>query len=44
MGLQLLGMAIDDIAAGRVVKRPQDETLATWEPALNRLSLSKARQ
>lgn len=44
MGLQLLGMAVDDIAAGRAVKRPQDETLATWEPAFNRRSLSKAKQ
>lgn len=43
MGLQLLGKAVDDIAGGLLVKIPQDEALATWEPAFERPALSKAR-
>jgi len=39
MGLQLLGDVLDDVAAGRLVKRPQDELLATWEPAFDRPAL-----
>ena len=27
---------LDDIEAGRIVKEPQDETLATWEPSWER--------
>ena len=41
MGLRLLGATLDDIAAGRMVKLPQDESLATWEPAFDRPPLSK---
>ena len=43
MGLQLLGQVMDDVAAGRVVKVPQDEALATWEPAFDRPALSSSR-
>lgn len=43
MGLQLLGKAVGDIAGGLLVKTPQDEALATWEPAFERAALSKAR-
>lgn len=42
MGLSLLGQVLDDVAAGRLVKRPQDESLATWEPAFDRPALSKS--
>ncbi len=35
MGLRLLARAIGDIARGLIVQLPQDEALATWEPALN---------
>jgi methionyl-tRNA formyltransferase len=33
MGVRLLGEAVDLISVGRAPKRPQDEALATWEPA-----------
>lgn len=42
MGLQLLGEVVDDVAGGRLVKVPQDESLATWEPAFDRPSLARA--
>jgi methionyl-tRNA formyltransferase len=42
MGLRLLGTTLDDIARGRLIKRPQDEALATWEPAFDRPALSGA--
>lgn len=44
MGLRLLGAVLDDIAAGRLTRRPQDEALATWEPAFDRPALAKAGQ
>ena len=44
MGLSLLGQVLDDVAAGRLVKRPQDESLATWEPAFDRPALSRSGQ
>lgn len=39
MGLRLLGAVLDDVSAGRIVKQPQDEALATWEPAFERARL-----
>lgn len=41
MGLQLLGQVLEDVAAGRLVKVPQDESLATWEPSFDRQPLAK---
>lgn len=35
MGIALLAKVLNDIEQGKFVKIPQDETLATWEPALN---------
>jgi methionyl-tRNA formyltransferase len=34
MGLRLIERALKDLAAGVVVRIPQDDSLATWEPAL----------
>lgn len=34
MGLRLIDQVLGDLLCGRVVKRPQDHSLATWEPAL----------
>ena len=42
MGLRLLGATVDDIAKGRITRRAQDESLATWEPAFDRPPLSKS--
>lgn len=33
MGLRLLAGVADDLADGRIVRVPQDEALASWEPA-----------
>lgn len=41
MGIRLLGAVLQDVAAGRLVRVPQDEALATWEPAFDRAALSK---
>ena len=41
MGLRLLSRVVDDVAAGRMVRTPQEEGLATWEPAFDRPSLSR---
>lgn len=35
LGLRLLKQVIWEICAGRIVRIPQDEELATWEPALD---------
>lgn len=35
MGVRLIGRTLDDIAAGRLIMVPQDESAATWEPALD---------
>lgn len=35
LGLELLGAVLDDLAAGRVVRVPQDDALATWEPSFD---------
>lgn len=43
MGLRLLAGAIDDVAAGRAAGIPQDEALATWEPAFVRAPLRRSR-
>lgn len=43
MGLRLLRKTLIDITSGHIVKVPQDEALATWEPTFDRPSLSEAR-
>lgn len=35
LGVDLLRKTLRDIAAGRLVKMPQDHAIATWEPALD---------
>jgi methionyl-tRNA formyltransferase len=35
LGIKLLRKALTDIAAGRIVRVPQDKELATWEPGLS---------
>lgn len=35
IGLILIERVLADISAGRIVKIPQAEAVATWEPALN---------
>lgn len=35
MGIALLGRVLEDLDAGVMVRREQDESLATWEPALD---------
>lgn len=42
MGVRLLAHVVADVAAGRLVRVPQDEALATWEPAFDRQALAKA--
>ncbi len=41
MGLQLLALTLHDIARNRIVRIPQDEALATWEPALDAPRLAR---
>lgn len=41
MGLRLIAQALTDIEGGRLVRIPQDEALATWEPALDPPRLSR---
>lgn len=36
LGVSLIVDVLADIAAGRIVKTPQDESCATWEPSWNR--------
>jgi methionyl-tRNA formyltransferase len=36
LGIRLLGEALGDLDAGRIVMVPQDEALATWEPSWER--------
>lgn len=40
MGLRLIGKVLNDMTEGRVISVPQDESLATWEPAFKRASLA----
>lgn len=42
MGVRLLGEVVSDVAAGRIRRVPQDEALATWEPAFDRPRLRDA--
>ena len=42
VGSNRIGAATVDLLAGRVVKRPQDHDLATWEPALRDVPALKA--
>lgn len=41
MGVRLLEVVVGDAAAGLLVKTPQDESLATWEPSFDRPALAK---
>lgn len=41
LGVRLLAAVVDDVAAGHLVRVPQDESLATWEPAFERPSLAR---
>ena len=41
LGIRLLAQVVADVAVGRLVRVPQDELLATWEPAFDRPSLAK---
>jgi methionyl-tRNA formyltransferase len=41
MGLRLIAGVLNDIDGGRLVRIPQDEALATWEPALDPPRLSR---
>lgn len=43
MGLRLLAAAVDEVAAGTASRLPQDESLATWEPAFKRPALKRGR-
>lgn len=43
MGLRLLERVLLGLAEGRVVARPQDELLATWEPSWDRPSMGVLR-
>lgn len=43
MGLRLLAAAVDEVASGAAPRLPQDEALATWEPAFKRPSLKRTR-
>ena len=40
LGLRLIDQALGDLLTGRFQRRPQDEALATWEPALTRPALA----
>jgi methionyl-tRNA formyltransferase len=40
MGIRLFERALEDVEAGRVVRREQDESLATWEPSWERPPLA----
>ncbi|MBU6167179.1 MAG: methionyl-tRNA formyltransferase [Alphaproteobacteria bacterium] len=41
MGVRLLRETLRDLAAGRIVKAPQDEAAATWEPSWERPPLGR---
>jgi methionyl-tRNA formyltransferase len=41
MGLGLIGRVLSDLGGGRLVSIPQDEALATWEPALQQPPLRR---
>lgn len=41
MGVRLLTQAVGDIARGRLVREPQDEDCATWEPSWDRPPLHR---
>ena len=40
MGIRLLARVVADVAAGRLVRVPQVEALATWEPSFDRPALA----
>lgn len=41
MGIRLLGKVLADLSSNRMVAIPQDETLATWEPAFQQPPLRR---
>jgi methionyl-tRNA formyltransferase len=41
MGVSMLATVCADIAAGRIVRVPQDEACATWEPSIGRAPLHR---
>lgn len=41
LGLELLRSVVDDVAKGRIVAIPQDESIATWEPSFGRAPLRR---
>ncbi|PZP64169.1 MAG: methionyl-tRNA formyltransferase [Pseudoxanthomonas spadix] len=41
LGVRLLAAVVADVGAGRLVRVPQVEALATWEPSFGRLALAK---
>lgn len=43
LGVELLARVVGDVAGGRVIGVPQDELLATWEPAFDRPALARRR-
>jgi methionyl-tRNA formyltransferase len=41
MGLRLIDQVISDLLMGHIIRRPQDEVCATWEPALTKTRLAQ---
>lgn len=41
IGVRLLNRVVDDVSAGVLVRVPQDEELATWEPSWSRPPLRR---
>jgi methionyl-tRNA formyltransferase len=41
MGLRLFERVLQDLEESRVIARPQDESLATWEPSWDRAPMER---
>lgn len=41
LGVRLLCEVVDQVAGGQLIRVPQDDALATWEPSFDRRSLSQ---
>ena len=41
MGLRLIEKVLWQVGGGRIVAKPQDENLATWEPAFDQVPLAR---
>ena len=39
MGLKLIGQVLAEVESGTISAKPQDETLAIWEPSFDRKKL-----